>query len=122
MEIWCSLFLSFLAAVGPRFYGLFPLRCIPKHLSYGTSFLLLHAVGCLLELQISLNMVQRTTTIIKDYQDRLCETPYIPKTSFQQDLLGFSGDMNKTFLAFLFSDHTTGLQFLKVVGLICSNV
>jgi len=48
--------------------------------------------------------------------------PYVPKTYFQRDSLGFSGDANKLFLTFLFSDHAIGLQFLKEVGLIRSNM
>ena len=67
-------------------------------------------------------MVQRITTITKDYQDRLRDMPYVPKTSFQWDLLGFRSDANKPFLIFLFSDYAIGLQFLKDVRLIRSNV
>jgi len=67
-------------------------------------------------------MVQRITRIIKDYQEGLREMPYVPRTSFRRDSLGYCGDANKLFLAFLFSDHTIGLQFLKDVGLIRSKV
>ena len=67
-------------------------------------------------------MVERITKIIKEYQDVLREKPYVPKTSFQRDSLGFSGDANKLFLTFLFSDHALGVQFLKDVGLIRSKV
>ena len=64
-------------------------------------------------------MVQR---IIKDYQERLREMPYVPQTSFRRNSLGFCGDANKLSLAFLFSDHAIGLQFLKDVGLIRSKL
>jgi len=67
-------------------------------------------------------MVHHISTIIKDYQDTIRETPYVPKTSFQRHSLGFNGDANKLFLMFVFSDHAIRLQFLKDVGLIHSNV
>jgi hypothetical protein len=67
-------------------------------------------------------MVQRITTIIKEYQDRLREMPYVPKSSFERDSLGFSGEANKLFLTFLYSNHAIGVQFLKDVGLIRSKV
>ena len=58
-------------------------------------------------------MVQRISAIIKDYQERLREMPYVPQTSFRRDSLGFSGDANKLFLTYLFSDHAIGLQSLR---------
>ena len=67
-------------------------------------------------------MVQRITNIIKDYQDRVRELPYVPVTSFGRDSLGYPGDANKLFLAFLFGDRSIGIQFLKDVGLIRSKV
>ena len=67
-------------------------------------------------------MVQRITHTIKDYQVRLREMPYVPRTSFRRDSLGYCGDAKKLFLTFLFSDHAVGLQFLKDVGLIRSKV
>jgi len=66
-------------------------------------------------------MVQRISTIIKDYQGRLRDMPYVTKTSFQHSL-GFSDDANKLFLTFLFSDHAIRLHFLKDVSLIRSNM
>ena len=38
------------------------------------------------------------SNIIKEYQDRLREIPYVPKTSFRRDLLGYCGNANKLFL------------------------
>jgi len=67
-------------------------------------------------------MVQRISNMIKKYKNVLREKPYVPKTSFQPDSMGFSGDANELFLTFLFIDHAFGLQFFKDVGLICSNV
>ena len=67
-------------------------------------------------------MVPHVTNVIKEYQDRLREMPYVPKTSYRRDSLGYSGDANKNFLTFLFSDQATGIQFLKDVGLILSKV
>jgi fructose-1-phosphate kinase PfkB-like protein len=48
--------------------------------------------------------------------------PYVPKTPFLRDSLGYCGDTNKSFLIFLFSDRDTGIQFLKGEGKIRSNV
>jgi len=67
-------------------------------------------------------MVQRIAHTIKDYQERLCEVPFVPQTSFRRDSLGYCGDANERFLTFLFSDHAIGLQFHKDVGLIRSKV
>ena len=124
-EIWCSLFFFFLKSCCSGFKVLPPFP-IMLHSQASFTWYFVFVVSrcwlCCSELQISLNMVQRITTIIKDNQDRLWKMPYIPKTSFQQDSLGFSCDVNKTFLTFLFSDHAIGLQFLKDDGLICSNV
>ena len=66
-------------------------------------------------------MVLRVSNIIKEYQDILREKPYVPKTYFQRDSMGFSGDANELFLT-LFSDCAIGLQFFKDVELIRSNV
>jgi len=55
------------------------------------------------------NMVQRIGNIIKEYQDILHEEPYVSKTSFQRDLMGFSSDANEHFLDFLYSDQVIGL-------------
>ena len=67
-------------------------------------------------------MVQHITSIIQVYQERLNQMRYVPRTSFRQALVGHSGDKNKNFLTFLFSDQVTGIQFLKDVGLILSKV
>jgi len=67
-------------------------------------------------------MVQRITTVIKEYHDSLHEMPHVPKTSFRRDSLRYSGEGNKLFLTFLFSNHAIGLQFRKDVGLIRSKV
>jgi hypothetical protein len=65
-------------------------------------------------------MVHHITNVIKEYQDRLREIPYVPKTSYRRESLGYSRDANKNFLTFLFSDQATAIQFLKDVGLIRS--
>jgi hypothetical protein len=61
-------------------------------------------------------MVQHIAIVIKEYQDTLREMPYVPKTSFERESLGFCGEANKLFLTFLFSNHAIGLQILKDVG------
>ena len=67
-------------------------------------------------------MVHHRSNIIKEYQDKLREMPYVPKTSYQRDSLGYCGDANKTFLTFLFSNRDIGIQFLKDAGLTRSKV
>ena len=62
------------------------------------------------------------TTFIKEYQDKMREMPYVPKTSFQRESLGFCGKANKLFLTFLFSNRAIGLRFPKDVRLIRSKV
>ena len=68
------------------------------------------------------NMVQRITNIIKEYQDRVRELPYVPITFFRRDSLGYPCDANKLFLMFLFSDRNIDIQFLKDIGLTRSKV
>jgi len=67
-------------------------------------------------------MVQRITNTIKDYHESLREMPYVPLTSFSRHSLGYCGDVNKIFLAFLFCDQAICLQFLKDVRIIRSKV
>jgi hypothetical protein len=69
---------------------------------------------------VSLNLVQRITQIIKDYQERVREMPCVPKTFLWRDSLGYPGDANKVFLTLQFSEHAIRVQFLKDVGLIRS--
>jgi len=67
-------------------------------------------------------MVHHISEVIKEYQDKLREMPFVPKTSYQRDSLGYCGDANKTFLAFLFNNSAVGIQFLKDAGLIRNKV
>ena len=56
-------------------------------------------------------MVQRITTVVKEYQDKLREIPYDPKTSFERESLGFCGEANKLFMTFLFEYHLAHYMF-----------
>ena len=67
-------------------------------------------------------MVHHISEVIKEYQDKLREMPYDPKTSYQRDSLGYCDDANKTFLTFQSSNSAIGIQFLKDSGLIRSKV
>jgi hypothetical protein len=67
-------------------------------------------------------MVEHITKVIKEHQAKLSQLPLHPKTSFQRDSLGCSGDANKIFLTFLFCDNRIDVQFLKDAGLIRSKV
>ena len=66
-------------------------------------------------------MVNQVKWEISKYQRRL-EMPFVPRSSFGRASLGEDGDPNKLFLTYLFSDMDHGIQFLKDVGLIRSNV
>jgi hypothetical protein len=68
------------------------------------------------------NMVEHITNVIKEYQAKLSQLPFLPKTSFQRDSLGCRGDANKIFLMFLFCDNRIGFQFLKDAVLILCKV
>jgi hypothetical protein len=67
-------------------------------------------------------MVEHITIFIKEYQAKLSQLPFLPKTSYQRNSLGFSGDVIIIFLKFLFCDNRIGVQFLKDAGLIRSKV
>jgi hypothetical protein len=56
-------------------------------------------------------MVHHISNVIMEHQNKLREMPYVPKTSYQRDSLGFCGDANKTFLTFLFSNSAIGISF-----------
>jgi hypothetical protein len=62
--------------------------------------------------------VDRITNVINEYQAKVSQMPFVPKSSFQQDSLGSSGDANKIFVTFLFTDYTTGLLFLNDVRIL----
>jgi hypothetical protein len=66
-------------------------------------------------------MVQSITDVIKEYQAKVCQLPFLPRASFHRDSMGYCGDV-KFFLTFLFCDHPTGVNFLKDVGIIRSEV
>jgi hypothetical protein len=63
-------------------------------------------------------MVDHITNVIDEYQAKVSQMPFVPKSSFQRDLLGRSGYANNIFLAFLFTDYATGLQFLNDVWIL----
>jgi hypothetical protein len=67
-------------------------------------------------------MVHHISNVIDEYQDKLRVMPFVPKTSYQRDLLGYCGEANKTFLTFLFSNSAIAIQFLKDAGLIRSKL
>ena len=67
-------------------------------------------------------MVEHLKQIIYEYQRRIVEMSYVPKRSYGHSAVGINGPVNMVFLTFLFSDKDQGIQFLKDVGLICSNV
>jgi hypothetical protein len=67
-------------------------------------------------------MVDTVTNIIKEYQRRLINMPYVPAISYGRAALGKDGVANELFLTFLLSDKEVGVQFLKNVGLLRSKV
>jgi hypothetical protein len=62
-------------------------------------------------------MVQSITNVIKEYQAKVSQLPFVPKASLNRDSMGYCGDVNKFFLTFLFCDHATGMNFLRDVGI-----
>jgi hypothetical protein len=50
------------------------------------------------------------------------EMPYVPAAYYERTALGDDCDVNKLFLRYLFSDKEVGIEFLKDVGLLRSNV
>jgi hypothetical protein len=67
-------------------------------------------------------MVDAISTLIKEYQRRLINMPYVPATTHGRAALGKDGVANELFLTFLVSDKEVGVQFLKDVGLLRSKV
>jgi hypothetical protein len=67
-------------------------------------------------------MVHHISNVIKEYQNKLREMPFVPKTLYQRDSLGYCGDANKNFLTFLFNNSAIGIQFLKDARLIRSKL
>jgi hypothetical protein len=64
-----------------------------------------------------INKMEGIKSVIRTYQRRLMEMPYVATTSYGRIALGDDGDANKLFLTYLFGDKQVGLQFLKDVGL-----
>jgi hypothetical protein len=67
-------------------------------------------------------MVDAITAIMKEYQRRVVNMPYVPAKTCGRAALGKDGFANELFLTFLFSDKEVGAQFLKDVGLLRSKV
>jgi hypothetical protein len=42
-------------------------------------------------------MVQRITDVLKEYQTKLCQLPFIRRPSFRRDSMGYCGDVNTFF-------------------------
>jgi len=95
--------------MGLGFYRLFPLAANPSDF-HRVDLFRCFALLVVTVVVIYLNVVQRITTIIKNYQDILRDVPYAPKTYFQRDSLEFSGDANKFSLNFLFTNHAVVRQ------------
>jgi len=67
-------------------------------------------------------MVEQIKYVVSNYQQRLMEKNFVPRSSFGRRSLGKDGEANKLLLSFLFSDMDLGIQFLKDAGLIRSKV
>jgi len=57
-------------------------------------------------------------SIISTFQECISVKPFVPTTIYGRATLGTKGVPNKTFIAFLFSDHDVRVRFSKDVGLI----
>jgi len=67
-------------------------------------------------------MVQRLCELVAEYEQRLREMSFVPKSSYGRRVLREYGEPNRMFITFLYSDHAVAIQFLKDVGLLRSNV
>jgi hypothetical protein len=71
---------------------------------------------------VILLFLYQITNVITEYQGKLSEMPFVPKTSYKRFSLGYCGDANKAFLTFLFSDNAIGVHFLKAFGVLRSKM
>ena len=67
-------------------------------------------------------MVQHISDVVREYEKRLQEMPYVPRSSYGRGMLPENGGTNKIFRTFLFCNQATALQFLKDVGLLRSKM
>jgi len=67
-------------------------------------------------------MVGKIQKIVDDYEKRLQEMPFIPRSSFRRRMLRQDGGPNRDILTSLFCDSDLAMQFLKDVGLLRSKV
>jgi len=57
-------------------------------------------------------MVDKLHEIIDDYEKRLQEMPFIPRSSYAHRMLWEDGGPNRDFLTYLLCDHGFTMQFL----------
>jgi len=67
-------------------------------------------------------MVEQIKCAVSNYQQRLMEKNFVPRSSFGRRSLGKDGQASKLFFSFRFSDMDLGIPFLKDAGLIRSKV
>jgi hypothetical protein len=67
-------------------------------------------------------MVEKLREVVSEYEKRLQEMPFPPRSSYGRRMLREDGDPNRDFVTYLFCDHGFAMQFLKDVGLLQSKV
>jgi hypothetical protein len=79
--------------------------------------LLVDGIGSILrvvvEFQVEVEM-ENVQKIIRDYEERVRNTAAVPQFSHGRGLLGSDGSPSVLFIGFLFSDHSMGIEFLKI--------
>jgi hypothetical protein len=67
-------------------------------------------------------MAQKICEFVADYEKRLQEIPFVPRSSYRYPMLREDGGPNRDFLTYLFCDRGMAMQFLMDVGLLRSKV
>jgi len=67
-------------------------------------------------------MLEKICEVVNEYEKRLQEMPFVPRSSYGRPMLREGGGPNRNFLTYVFCDQGFAMQFLKDVGLLRSKV
>ena len=67
-------------------------------------------------------MLEELCEVVNEYEKRLRETPFLPRSSYGCPMLREDGGLNRNFLMFVFCVQDFAMQYLKDVGLFWSKV
>jgi len=71
-------------------------------------------------LSFTRKIVPKLCEVVSEYEKRLQEMPFVPRSSYGRQMLREDGGQNSNFLTYLFCDNGFGMQFLKDMGLLRS--